>query len=1095
MIEPQEVIVDSAQLYELSLAVGNSIDLHANCDRFLTALATVKQLNYTGVWLRKRLLVDAETAAVDNGAETVVLAYAHPQERFECETIPLDHPAFRLLGDNGWFSAAASDPRFHQAAIERRDNEGAYALFSLGNLGFLKLYARYRMEPFSEAELIELGNLIFKFTISLEGCLAHHRLLREVSLRRRAEAVLRHREEHFRSLIENALDLILVLKYDGTIEFVSPSVERLLGYSVAEMVQQSLFAFVHPDDTPQFMQTFLARAGIPGVSPAVELRFRHGTGSWRTLSISSNNLLSNPAVAGIIMNCHDVTERNCIEEELHLSQERYSLAVRGANDGIWDWDLESGAIYVSSRWMAMLGLDDENLETTFSWWLERVHPDDREKFETCFNAHRLGQSELLEHEYRMLHCDGSLRWMQTRGIAVRNETGKPYRMAGSQTDVTTRRAQQAELEEARRKALGASRAKGEFLANMSHEIRTPMNGVIGMASLLLETDLSVEQRDFVETIRLSGDALLTIVNDILDLSKIESGKLQLEDIALDLGTCIESAVDLMAPVATEKGLELAYLMHASVPEGLLGDATRIRQVLINLLGNAIKFTESGGALIAVRATPGGGDRLELQFSVKDTGIGIDPGKAKNLFDPFSQADASITRKHGGTGLGLAICKRLCELMGGYIWIESTPGQGSTVHFTIRVRSHPAQGPEGRLPELPGRRLLLVDDNPLLREVLAQQVSAWGAQPRTAASGTEALAALAGDSAFDAVLIDLDMPEMDGVVLARAIRGLPQGRGLPLVLLTPIGCDRVRQHDAEGLVDVAIAKPVKPGRLYDALAQLLEGRAPRAHVAPTVASDAVLPHLRVLIAEDNPVNLKVALLMLDRLGYRPDVASDGHEVLAALARTRYDVILMDVQMPNMDGIEATRRIRAQEHGREVQIIAMTAHALRGDRERCLEAGMDGYLTKPVQMSDFRDVFLGITPRRPGPTAAAQPAAVSAPTPVLDATRIAQLRSFADHDQDGLLHALVCTFLEAVPGQLAVVREAARARDGGALKRAAHQLKGGALNLGANAVADTCRALEHAGTAAVFNEVDALVEQLGRELAQAGKALKELGAKDE
>jgi PAS domain S-box-containing protein len=812
--------------------------------------------------------------------------------------------------------------------------------------------------------------------------------------------------------------------------------------------------------------------------------------------VSSNNLLSKQSVAGIIMNCHDVTEHNQIQDALQTSEERFSLAVRGANDGIWDWDLRRDEIYVSPRWMAMLGQGDDTLTIEPSWWLERVHPEDREDFEACFNGHRLGHTQLLEHEYRMQHSDGGYRWMQTRGIAVRDESGEPHRIAGSQTDVTARRQQQAQLEEARRKALDASRAKGEFLANMSHEIRTPMNGVIGMASLLLETDLDAKQRDFVETIQVSGDALLTIVNDILDLSKIESGKLEIEAVEIDLRACIESAIDLVAPVAAEKGLELAYLFSEGVPEVLLGDATRIRQILVNLLGNAIKFTESGGAAISVRATPADSEQLEIQLSVRDTGIGIDADSVRTLFDPFSQADASITRRYGGTGLGLAICKRLTELMGGCIWIESTPGEGSTFHFTIVTQPRPAEAQGGQALELPGRRLLLVDDNPLLREALAQQFDAWSADIRIAESGTEALAILAEDPGFDAALIDLDMPEMDGVVLARAIRGLPQGRELPLVLLIPMGADRGRQQAADDLVNATVAKPIKPGRVYDALADVIDDVVPRPEALAERgrADDDALPQLRILLAEDNPVNQKVAMLMLDRLGYKPDLAADGSEVLAALDKARYDVILMDVQMPNVDGIEATRRIRASDNQSDVRIIAMTAHALEGDRERCLEAGMDGYLTKPVQMADLRNIFLGIRPQAPGPEVEPVQAKAPARPAVLDKERIAELRSFADCGQVGLLRALVDTFLEAAPGQLAAVQEAAEARDGDAIKRSAHQLKGGALNLGASTVVRTCKALEAAGQSGVFDELDALVDELDRELARAGEALSELAAED-
>jgi len=779
-------------------------------------------------------------------------------------------------------------------------------------------------------------------------------------------------------------------------------------------------------------------------------------------------------------------------ERIRESDERFHLAVEGAQDGIWDWDLRTGAVFFSERMLDLVGgYEAEEGHGRIETFLGRLHPDDRDEVQARIDAH-LTRRVPYAADYRLRMLNGEYRWFHERGQAIWDDAGNAIRMAGSVSDITERKAKEEELSRAKDDALVAVRAKAEFLATMSHEIRTPMTAVIGMTDILLETSLSAEQREFAEVVRRSAGALLTLINDILDFSKIEAGRMNVESVDFDPGATIEEAVALLAEQAQAKHLELVCALSPALPASAAGDPGRLRQILVNLVGNAVKFTDRGEIVVRASVVEETSSACVLRCEIEDTGVGIAPEVQGQLFQAFVQGDASTTRRFGGTGLGLAICKRLTESMGGTIDVESTPGVGSTFGFTMRLGTRPdASAPHHPdVPELRGVRALVIDDSAAGRTAVRQHLEAWGIVVDEAADGARGVETLARAHAaglpHQLLVLDAELPAPTGSGSVSRIAEDARFAGLPTVALTTRSGRRSVRETAGTTV---LVKPLRRAALLDAILAVLARTSPEAPSPHALAEESTggLPAARrVLVVDDHPASRRVTLLQLQHLGCQADGVASGRDALDALARTSYDLVLMDCRMPGMDGFEATVRLRAREgDNRHTLVVALTADALEGDRERCLSAGMDDYLAKPVTIAALRGVLtrLGNHEETARPVAAAIPSTPTSEGPV----DLASLARYQRSGEPDVLKRLIDLFLETTRRDCTALRAAILTGDARALERAAHSLKGGSASLGARDLAALGLKLQELGQAGSTEGALAILEGVEREVERVGAAL--------
>jgi two-component system, sensor histidine kinase and response regulator len=766
---------------------------------------------------------------------------------------------------------------------------------------------------------------------------------------------------------------------------------------------------------------------------------------------------------------------------------------------------------VNAVWQRVLGWTSEELLARP--YMDFIHPDDHEATIEAARA-VFGGHDLVYFENRYLHKDGTRRWVlwsaalyeeqQVVYAAGRDMTerkaaeetlsryARDLEVAHGQLEDQAMRLSRLveELEISKHRAEDAAATKSAFLANMSHEIRTPLNAILGMTTLALQTRLTTEQREYLTTVKSSADALLEVINDILDFSKIEARRLEIERMAFELREAVGDACRVLALRAAEKRLELACDIAADVPEALVGDAGRLRQVLLNILGNAVKFTAHGEVVLRVRLEHGDETGAVLRFSVSDTGIGIPLDKQEHIFQAFTQADSSTTRRYGGTGLGLAIARRLVDLMGGQLWVESTEGKGSTFHFTASfgkaqaIERAPAGDPP---PALDGLRVLVVDDNRTNRRILEEMLESWHMKPVAVSDAKAALAALRQASPsrqpFGVVITDCQMPDVDGFMLASAIKKEEELKGTSIVMLTSVDRPEDATRSRKLGIAACLTKPVKHSDLLETLAAIAGVATRRRRADKQAVTVSPARRLRVLVAEDNPVNRTLVTTLLQKRGHHVHAVEDGSEAVAALAAdSSLDVVLMDVQMPRMGGFEATQVIRQREasSGRHVPIVALTAHAMQGDRERCLAAGMDGYLPKPIDVDDLLATVEQLAGAAPAPTRAT--ASSDDPTVIFD-ERAALGHTGGDRT---LLRQMIAMFCADRRSSLRRIKTALNARDGAALRLAAHSLKGALAAIGSPAGRQSAAELEFAGRDGQFEAADRIYPVLIDRLTRLDKA---------
>ena len=906
-------------------------------------------------------------------------------------------------------------------------------------------------------------------------------ILHDITERKRAEEALRESEDRFRIMANSCPTGIWVTDAQGGVQFINRKYREFRGTTYEQVEADKWQLVLHPDDAPEYARAF-HRAVREHTPFRADARVRRADGEWRWVeSYAEPRLSPGGEFLGLVGTSQDITERKQSEQALQSSEEKFRQLAENVREVFFMLSpATKEMLYVSPAYEQVWGRSRDSLYQNPMSWMAAIHPDDL--LQARLLAARQLQGEPVESEYRIRTPDGVEKWIRARAFPIHNQAGQLLRIVGIAEEITQRKRYLEELIHAREDAEAANQAKSSFLANMSHEIRTPMNGILGMAGLLLNGDLEPRQRKRAQTLCDSAEALLGILNDILDFCRMEAQKVTLEETAFDLRNLVEGVADLMAVKSQEKGVELLCFIEPDVPTQLLGDTSRLRQVLVNLTGNAVKFTAAGEVSIRVKCETAG-EPGRIRFEVRDTGIGIPENKRTVLFHPFSQVDTSTSRRYGGTGLGLSIVRMLVDIMGGKFGLESVEGKGSCFWFTVALeRQSAVQRPKPL--SLAGWRILVVDDNVANRSLLMELLALWEASAVQADDAKAALDLLRGGDGgpFDAVLVDLEMPGIDGEQLGALIREYPELTDTARVLMTPLrlSADAERWHRL-GFAG-HVSKPVKQGELGTCLASILGyGPAPARPSAmpkPSRTSPELRAQLHLLVVEDNKVNQEVALGILENLGYRADVAADGYSALRALAEKDYDLILMDCQLPEMDGYETSRRIRQLDtavRNHAIPIIAATAHAMPGDREKCLAAGMNGYVAKPLRPDALERAIEEWTADMPAPV---EQAPVPPQSPTRDEAATFDREDFVERlmGNEDLAQRIIGGFLDEMPRQLALLAQALNNLDGKAVGLAAHSIKGAAANVGGLEMREIAWKLEQNGSAGDLTAAAAALPEL-------------------
>jgi PAS domain S-box-containing protein len=905
----------------------------------------------------------------------------------------------------------------------------------------------------------------------------------DITDRKLTEKALQDSEERFRRTFENAAVGMILIDLQGRFLEYNARFCEFLGYSRDELTGRSFVEFMVPEEAAQDLQQLqrVARGEISSFTRDKRYFRKDGATVWGNITVS---VIQRPAdgtpeyVMGILQ---DITERKALEVAIETANTRLQLAMRGSDIAVIEGVLPGGKM-AESRWTYFnmwesIGLDPASVPTDFDRLLRlTIHPDDRDAVIAHFQAMVQRRSPDWYIEHRILHADGSVRWRLSRGTIVYDDAGTAAKFIATSTDITRLKEIARELQQAREAAEAANRAKDEFLANVSHEIRTPMNAILGMTELALDSSPSEHQRQLLSTVRSAAKNLLTIINDLLDFSKIASGKLTLDRADFSLRAAVGDTLRALAVRAHRKGLELLCRVQPDVPDALEGDAGRLRQVLMNLVGNAIKFTSRGEVEVEVEVEPSPGPAASLIFTVRDTGIGIARDKQAAIFRAFEQEDSSTTRRYGGTGLGLTISAQLASLMGGNITVQSAPGCGSTFRFTARFARSARPDSAAVSPErLANLKVLVVDDNETNRRILVEWLTSWRMQPTSASDAAQALTQLASAHAagapFALVLLDARMPDTDGVTLAGEIRRRWAAGAPRLILLSSEDSAELSALARDNGVLAYLRKPVQQSELLEAIWAVMN----LAATVPVSAGPAggQPEHgrpLRVLVAEDNELNVTLLRELLRQRGHLAQFAHDGRVALELALQGEFDLMLLDLHMPELDGFEVVRAIRDHERGtnQHLRILSLTARSSARDRERCLAAGMDEFLAKPIEAAALWTAMERLVAQWP----LAAPTPPTAEAGPLDARAILR----ASGGKAAILESLRVVFRRTLPGQMARVRAALASGDLHELREAAHQLVGtvGAFSTVAAGVAST---LEDAAIREDRESCAALVERLG------------------